>query len=367
MAKSLKLLALGSLCLGALSACAVAPGYNESEQEIVNNLTPSKYQPATQEMRQNIKTQDTLAQAAFWSREYQLNPADLEAAVNLAATVRKMGNPGKAVEITQTTRALYPTDPYLTAEYAAALIASERGEEAIEPLDSALRTAPGYARLWSLKGAALDQLEKYDFARQHYMRALKITPNDPNVMANLGLSYALAGDPKTAETWLRRAAAQPGAGSHIQQNLDLVLQLQGKKSVAQSRPATRPQSSPVQPSAQLSPMQRGQTPALRPIQQNPTGSFGYSTNVYTNTGTSGAPKTASEAAMAAARQAKARQQVQGQAPNAATQIVPPKQYSMNAPQQAPAGPAYQQPSYGYPQATTRQSVQPQPRGAARRR
>jgi len=98
----------------------------------------------------------------------------------------------------------------------------------MQPLDEALRTAPGYARLWSLKGAALDQQENYDLARKHYAKALQITPHDPNVMANVGLSFALSGDPVTAEGWLRRAVAIPGASQSVRQNLALILRLQGK-------------------------------------------------------------------------------------------------------------------------------------------
>ncbi len=347
-------IAFSGFCALSLSACMVAGGYTEKEQDIVDNMAPAQYQPATREMRQNIKTQDTLAQAAFWSREYQLNPADLEAAVNLAAAVRKMGNPGKAVEITQTTRALYPTDPYLTAEFAAALIASERGSEAIQPLDTALGTTPGYARLWSLKGAALDQMEKYDFARQHYMRALKITPNDPNVMANLGLSYALSGDPRTAEQWLRRAASQPNANAGIQQNLDLVLQLQGKQAQAAPRPQLRQQQGyPTQPRAQQpvaskmsTPPLRSRAPVLTQSTQAPANQFGYSTQVYSG---SNAPKSASEAAMAAS---KAMQQRQTMTAPLQTQPAPQTQ------QLAGAMPQYPQASY--PQTVpTQMQAQPQ--------
>jgi len=125
-------------------------------------------------------------------------------------------------------------DPYLIAEYAAALIASERAAEAIEPLDEALARTPAYGRLWSLKGAALDQQERFGEARQYYNRALQITPNDPNVMANIGFSYALSGDAPKAETWLRRAMAQPGASESVRQNLALVLRLQGKNAEAES-------------------------------------------------------------------------------------------------------------------------------------
>lgn len=225
---SFRLTILATASALVLTGCAIAPGYTDTEQEITETLQGSNFQPASREMRDNIETQEVFAQAAFWSREYELNPGDLESAIKLSSAVRKLGNPQRAIEIAQTTRALYPRDPYLTAEFAAGLVAAERAQEAIRPLDEALRTAPGYARLWSLKGAALDQQENYDLARKHYAKALQITPHDPNIMANVGLSYALSGDPVTAEGWLRRAVSVPGASQSVRQNLALILQLQGK-------------------------------------------------------------------------------------------------------------------------------------------
>lgn len=226
------------------AGCSVAPPMNAQEAQIKSDLAVDQYMPATRQMRDAIETQELFAQAAFWSNEYNLNPGDLEAALKLSAAVRKMGNPGRAVEITQTTRALYPRDPYLMAEYAAALIASERALDAIPILNEGLSLTPSYGRLWSLKGAALDQQERYAEARQHYDRALRITPNDPNVMANIGLSHALSGDPATAEKWLRRAVSVPGASDSVRQNLILVLQLQGKTAEADKMSGmTRPQMS----------------------------------------------------------------------------------------------------------------------------
>ncbi|GGX65161.1 hypothetical protein GCM10011309_14280 [Litorimonas cladophorae] len=253
-----RLLPLSVLLIGTAlisSACSVAPAMNPQETQIKTDLAPDRYMPATRQMRDAIETQELFAQAAFWSNEYDLNPGDLEAAIKLSAAVRKLGNPGRAVEITQTTRALYPRDPYLLAEFAAGLIASERSVDAIPVLDEGLAITPAYGRLWSLKGAALDQQERYAEARQHYDRALRITPNDPNVMANIGLSHALAGDAVTAEKWLRQASTIPGASSSVRQNLILVLQLQGKMEEAQrlsgmsraapSFPQTRPAFNPA--------------------------------------------------------------------------------------------------------------------------
>ncbi len=216
-----------------LPACSTTK-YTPAEQEAAQTLTPAAYQQRTQEDREAVETQDLFAQAAFWSREYDLNPADLEAAIKLSSTLRRLGNPAQALEIAQTARAMYPRDTNLMAEYGANLIALERGKEAIAPLSSAVRSAPQNARLWSLLGASHDQMAQYDRARELYGRALSITPNDPSIMANLGLSFALQGDARTAEMWLRRAATNPLASPGVRQNLALVLGLQGKYDEAEA-------------------------------------------------------------------------------------------------------------------------------------
>lgn len=238
------ILTASSLMIGCVAA---APQLTAAEEEIKGELSASQYQPAPREIRDNIDTQQILAQAAFWSHEYNLNPSDLEAAIKFSTTLRKMGNPSRAVEVTRTTRALYPRDPYLNAEHAAALIADQQTRPALKIIEMALKDAPNYGRLWSLKGVALDQMEKYAEARPFYNRALQITPNDPNIMANMGLNFALSGDPHTAHQWLSRAAAHPNASESVHANLELV-----ESYVAQAKPQSAPQSSPYanrQPSA----------------------------------------------------------------------------------------------------------------------
>lgn len=227
---ALKLLISGAGLI-ALSGCGLASlpgGYTSIEKQTVQELNSSNYTPRSADERAAILTQDLFAQAAFWSREYDLNPADLEAAINLSSTLRHLGNPQKSIEVAQTTRALYPRDVDLMAELAASYIAAGKPKDAIPLIDSGLAQRPNMARLWSLKGAALDQFEQFAEARQYYSKALSITPNDPGVIANVGLSYALEGDPKTAEIWLRRAASLPGASAGVRQNLSLVLGLQNK-------------------------------------------------------------------------------------------------------------------------------------------
>ena len=395
-----------------LSGCMVAQGYSEKEQSIVDSLDGGLYQPASRASRDNIETQSTLAQATFWSREAQLNPADLEAAIRLTSAVRKMGNASQAVDIAQMARQMHPRDPYLLAEYAASLIADERGTEAMKPLQEGLRSTPAYGRLWSLMGAALDQQEKYDDARRHYDRALKITPNDPNVLANMGLSFALQGDAATAEQWLRRAAAQPGAGPGVEQNLDLVLQLQGKTSgMSASAPAPK-QEFAQQPTWARSNIQgpgvqqrgptvqnqrqrqsqgqrQGQSP-FAPRSAQPQGygqpaAQGQLSNGQSFSVGNGAPRSAMDAARMAARQGQGRKAVvpMGQAvPNSSMLVQNGGQYGGAAqPQysnpitqgQMPQAPMQQQGPQGYAPQPQQQQLQygapqqSQPRGPARRR
>ena len=336
------------------AGCSVAPPMNAQEAQIQTDLAVDQYMPATRQMRDAIETQELFAQAAFWSNEYNLNPGDLEAALKLSAAVRKMGNPGRAVEITQTTRALYPSDPYLMAEYAAALIASERALDAMPILNEGLSKTPSYGRLWSLKGAALDQQERYAEARQHYDRALRITPNDPNVMANMGLSHALAGDPATAEQWLRRATSMPNASDSVRQNLILILQLQGKTAEADKLAGmTRSQMSFPKASPAFSPAPTARQTALRPKHSIPVGQ----PQARMKMGPAQGQKfsSASEAARAMAAKRGIQTAPQSQASTEYSQQSTPVQ-----PRQSPQG----YPSQGYyPQAqsVTGTSTQPTPK------
>jgi Flp pilus assembly protein TadD len=122
----------------------------------------------------------------------------------------------------------YPKDREVLAAYGKALA----GAGELQPALDAVRRAqtPEYPdwKLLSAEAAILDQLGRADEARTIYRRALEIRPNDPTILSNLGMSYVLAGDLRTAETHMRSAAAQPSADSRVRQNLALVVGLQGR-------------------------------------------------------------------------------------------------------------------------------------------
>jgi len=83
-------------------------------------------------------------------------------------------------------------------------------------------------RILSVQGAVLDQIGRHEEAQRYYASALRIVPDEPSVLSNLGLSYALSKDLKRAEETLRRASARAQTDKRVRQNLALVVGLQGR-------------------------------------------------------------------------------------------------------------------------------------------
>src|SRR3954463_10753483 len=71
-------------------------------------------------------------------------------------------------------------------------------------------------------------MSRHADAQRYYASALRIVPDEPSVLSNLGLSYALSKDLKRAEETLRRAAAKGSIDKRVRQNLALVVGLQGR-------------------------------------------------------------------------------------------------------------------------------------------
>ncbi len=161
-------------------------------------------------------------------RAYEKSPKDRTAGLNYANLLRMTGKNGQALAVMQQVAINYPTDREVLAAYGKAQASAGQLEEALQTIERAQTPDRPDWRLESARGAVLDQLNRTDDARIAYRSALNIRPNEPTVLSNLGMSYLLTGDAKTAETYLRTAAAQPDADSRVRQNLALVVGLQGR-------------------------------------------------------------------------------------------------------------------------------------------
>jgi Flp pilus assembly protein TadD len=75
---------------------------------------------------------------------------------------------------------------------------------------------------------AYEQVGRSQEALAAWEQALRLSPENPAVLANVAMSKAAAGDLPAAEALLRRAVARKDSTVKVRQNLVLVLGLQGK-------------------------------------------------------------------------------------------------------------------------------------------
>lgn len=227
------LLAGAALLLGAAPARAglFGPAKPAAPKPAAAAASPPKADPARRAAAERL---DPLARAAFWAREHDVDPADVEAGVRLAAAVRTLGRYDEAAETADGVLVLHPTDEEALLEAARARIAGTKSFYAIELLQRAVAGAPGDWRPQSLLGVAYDETKRPAEAQAAWSQALRLSPENPGVLANMGMSAAAHGRRGEAEALLRRAAAAPGAGVRERQDLAYVLGLDGRFAEAES-------------------------------------------------------------------------------------------------------------------------------------
>lgn len=211
----------------ALTGCIAAPPPNPQELALVDSAQ-SPILPATRADRDMAERQDLLTQAKFWGAEYEKNPNEYEASLKYARVLRAIGSSARATEVASQALTLKQGDVDLTKIYAQSALDQGKAEDAAMALARAEAGGQGDWSLLSLIGVTMDSLDQHAGAQDYYRKALALSPDNPKILANLGLSYALEGKPGLAEQTLRQAAALPGADSRITQNLIVVLGVQGK-------------------------------------------------------------------------------------------------------------------------------------------
>lgn len=206
----------------ALIAVSLA-GCATQKKELTTGSIP-KFDKPVQSM-----TASELSRAADGiGQAYEKNPRDRDAGLNYANMLRMTGRNTQSLAVMQQVAISHPSDREVLAAYGKAQAAAGQLEQALATIGRAQTPDRPDWKLKSAEGAILDQLGRSPEARQRYREALDMQPNEPSVLSNLGMSYLLAKDLKTAETYLRSAANQPTADSSVRQNLALAVGLQGR-------------------------------------------------------------------------------------------------------------------------------------------
>ena len=169
-----------------------------------------------------------------YGERYRANPKDADAALAYGQALRATGQRAQAVAVLEQATIAHPGNKALMAGYGRALADNGNFQQAFDILSRAHSPDNPDWRILSVQGTALDQLGRHDEARRYYASALKIVPDEPSVLSNLGLSYMLTKELPKAEETLRRAYAGGRADARVRQNLGLVVGLQGRFAEAET-------------------------------------------------------------------------------------------------------------------------------------
>ena len=163
-----------------------------------------------------------------WGKIYDQDPGEKVASINYARALRGLTRYTEEAAVMQAAAVKAPKDFEVLGGYGRAL--ADIGE-LLQAKDVLSRAYPSERPDWkvlSVQGTVDDRLDDHTGAQRFYREALKIAPEEPSVLNNLGLSYALTKKLDLAEDTLRQAAASPRADARVRQNLALVLALDGK-------------------------------------------------------------------------------------------------------------------------------------------
>ena len=166
--------------------------------------------------------------ADHWGKIYGDHPGEKYASITYARALRALTRYKEAAAVMQAAAVKAPRDMQVLGEYGKALADAGEFQQARDVLTRSYPADRPDWRLLSAQGSVADRLDDHQGAQQFYQAALKIVPDEPSVLSNLGLSFALSKQLDEAERTLRVAVDQPKADARVRQNLALVLALEGK-------------------------------------------------------------------------------------------------------------------------------------------
>jgi Flp pilus assembly protein TadD len=177
---------------------------------------------------------DARGDVADLRERYRANPKDPAIALAYGKALRANGERSQAVAVLEQAAIANPKNKQVLAGYGRALADNGNFQQAFDVLTQAHSPEDPDWRILSAQGAVLDQLGKFEEARQYYANALKIVPDEPSVLSNLGLSYLLSKDLAKAESVLGRAYERDKSDSRLRMNFAVVLSLEGRQAEAET-------------------------------------------------------------------------------------------------------------------------------------
>jgi Flp pilus assembly protein TadD len=206
------------------AALAAGLGGCQTMSDVTGSLT-SRTQSTPDDPRRAVEV---------YGERYRANPKDVDAALAYGQALRATGQRAQAAAVLEQATIAHPGNKPLLAAYGRALADNGNSQAAFDVLSRAHSPDNPDWRILSVQGTTLDKLGRHEEARRYYASALRIVPDEPSVLSNLGLSYVLTRELPKAEETLRRAYGNSRADARVRQNLALVVGLQGRFAEAES-------------------------------------------------------------------------------------------------------------------------------------
>lgn len=213
---------LASAALVALLAAGL--GGCQTMSDVTGSIA-SRSDPAPDDPRRAVEV---------YGERYRKNAKDAEAAIAYGQALRATGQRSQACAVLEQATIANPGNKALLAAYGRALADNGNSQAAFDVLSRAHSPDNPDWRILSVQGTTLDKLNRHEEARRYYASALRLAPDEPSVLSNLGLSYMLTKELPKAEETLRQAYASARADTRIRQNLALVVGLQGRFAEAET-------------------------------------------------------------------------------------------------------------------------------------
>jgi Flp pilus assembly protein TadD len=164
---------------------------------------------------------------------YEKSPGEKAISIDYARALRAEDRTKEAVAVMQAAAVKAPKDEEILGEYGKALADAGELQQAKDVLTRAYTPDRPKWDVLSVQGAVADRMGDTQSAMSFYREALKIAPDEPGVLTNMGLSLALSKNLAESERALRPAAASPKADATTRGDLALVLALEGKYAEAE--------------------------------------------------------------------------------------------------------------------------------------
>ncbi len=222
---------VGSLFLiAALAGC----GIFDAEERIGKPMNASGHEEVVLKIAYATEAGGNLAGAErLYKQAASMSPQSVMAHLELAEFYKRHHDNAKALDTLRDTLAIEPENTVILRDLANMHITSGEPKRALALLSRAIETHTGDALLYNSKGAALDQLGKYQAAQEAYQRALELAPDEAMTFkANLSMSYMLSHAYDKAIELLSPLLDTPGTTPTIRQNLALAYGLKGESKKA---------------------------------------------------------------------------------------------------------------------------------------